>query len=137
MNLVLDKLTSAVGLRFIIVGLTMAVGYFLLFQGLHSVLGLSPLVTSILAYLISIVVSFALHRTWTFNSSLPMRRSLFRYVIVQLTCMALIAVTTHYIYVAFTLQGPAASLLATLVAGAFSFVFSLLWVFVDAKDQNQ
>jgi len=120
-------------LRFIVVGIFTTLLYFVAFLTLHNVAGFEPIWATVIAYAALILVSYSMHRSWSFQSVRSVGQSLPRYVALQLTCMALNAAGTQTVYVFFNVSGFQISLVATFFAAVISFIVSSLWVFSDEK----
>lgn len=64
----IDKFTKHVAIRFIISGGTSAFVDLLVLYFLNAVLGVHYLTSAVLAFMVAFVVSFTLHKFWTFKS---------------------------------------------------------------------
>jgi putative flippase GtrA len=126
-----DTVSIGTSVRFIIVGVLIATLYFLLFLLLHSVAGFQPLAASATAYTPCIFLSYYFHRSWSFQSLQPVRKSLPRYLALQFSCMSMTAICTQVAYVLFDIRGLEISILTTIFAGIISYFVSSLWVFSD------
>ena len=131
------QVQSSTTLRFIIVGVSAAIFYFILFNGFYFLLNLPPYLSTILAYSIAFFAAYVLHREWTYRSSAPVIQSMTRYLIVQLLSMTVTAIVTQLAYIMMDLHNVFISVLATVFAGLFNYLFTSLWVFVDDKKETQ
>lgn len=123
------------GARFIIVGLLTAALYFIIFYALYSQFNIAPYVATIVAYSTSFGVAYFSHKIWTYQSNTSVRQSLPRYFLLQALCLSMTAGGTQLVYEVFKLNNLMISVLATLFAGAISFIVSSLWVFADVEEK--
>ena len=117
--------------RFIITGLLSASSYFVLSYCAQKILAWSPFIASNTAYMIAFCGSCMLQKNWTFNSSLPHRRTLARYGILQVSCSLLTALVAHISLRTAPNQLFLAVACATFFAGILSYVLSNIWIFND------
>lgn len=122
--------------RFVIVGVTTAILYFILFYGMRSLLGWLPLLASAIAYLAGFVFAYLCHNYWTFRSQVSVRHSLPRYSLLQIVCLCLTAGLTQALYFAFEFEEWIVSAISTALAAGMSYVVSTLWVFVGEKSES-
>ncbi|WP_216907209.1 GtrA family protein [Synechococcus sp. CCY 0621] len=115
--------------KYLLVGVTSngaAYGFYLLITSF----GLSPVLGMSIVYVMAAGINYFLNRSWTFSSNAPVRRSLFRYVVVQCvgyaTNLVLLAVLHYALGVPHYLAQLAG---VTIVAGEL-FLLSRFFVFV-------
>jgi|GEM_PF-4806992 len=117
--------------RFIFTGLLSASTYFALSYCAQKLLAWSPFSASNTAYMIAFCGSYTLQKNWTFNSSLPHRRTLVRYSILQVSCSLLTGLVAHISLKTAPNQLFLAVACATVFAGILSYVLSNIWIFND------
>ena len=130
---VAEAVSAGAGIRFVIVGVLTAVLYFFIFYVLYSQFEIPPYLSTFFAYSTSFGVAYFAHKIWTYESKTTVRESLPKYFLLQLICLSLTAGGTQLVYEMFELNHFFVSVLATLFAGAFSFIVSSLWVFADVE----
>lgn len=116
-------------LRFGIVGVVTAILYYtLLYVGVE-LLGVSPVVSSAVVYVIVIVANYLMHYSWTFAVASPHTKALKRYLFMT-ACGFFINVLVMYVGV--TTLGLNYLLIQTAamaVVIVWNFIMSSLWVF--------
>jgi putative flippase GtrA len=125
----IDPLSST-PVKFIIVGASLTALYFVLVFTLLT-LGLGPIGASLLSYAIALAAGYSAQSRWTFGKGRVHRRSLARYITVQLSGAILSATAAH----ASSLFGFSTSLVsffATITAGVVSYFLTSLWAFPRA-----
>lgn len=116
--------------RFIIVGGSCALLYFLLMWLCRGRFGLTPFLATVCAYCGSICVAYIFQHRWAFRSDTAHAVALPRYVLVQVACALLTAESTQAISHIYP-QTPNWMLsgISTVLAACLGFVLSSLWVF--------
>lgn len=116
--------------RFVVVGGSSALLYFLLMWFFRARVGFAPFLATICAYAIAFCVAYMLQHRWTFRSDAHHRVTLPRYALVQLTCALLTAGITEAVAHVYP-QSPSWLLagISTVLASGLSFVLSSMWVF--------
>ncbi|RKP59044.1 GtrA family protein [Pararobbsia silviterrae] len=121
--------------RFIVVGGTSAVFYFVLTFAFQRAAGMSATVASGVAYVISFVVTYLTHKRFTFRSTSGHGRALPRYALAQAIAVMLTMGLVHLGTQVLKMQSEALiSLGATIVASGSSYVLSSKWAFANAKE---
>jgi len=133
---VAEAVSIDTGVRFIIVGILTAVLYFVIFYVLYSKFEIAPYLSAIVAHSTSFSVAYLSHKIWTYESKTTVRESLPKYFLLQLMCLSMTAGGTQLVYELFELNHFFISVLATLLASAFSFIVSTFWVFADVKGKT-
>ncbi len=123
--------TDSQALKFILTGVATAALYFLLSFSLVSN-GVQPFAGGLIAYSISLSVSYTIQHGWTFSGRAVHRRALPRYLVLQLSCAVLSGITCQIAVSRFNLSYVWMSAVATLICGAVSYFVSKSWVFRDA-----
>lgn len=116
--------------RFVIVGGTGA-GLLFGLSYLFLRLGLPSFVSGLVAYGVAFATAYLLQRNWTFQGAGTHRRTLPRYLAVQVLCAALSGAATHLMADTLSYPPGVAAFVATGFVGAVSFVLSSRWVFRD------
>lgn len=92
------------------------------------VLGWRPFIANAVGYGIAFVVGYSLQRGWTFEARHAHGHALPRYIIVQLGC-GLLAAVSGEVLIRFGTPKLAASVVTTLLVSGISYLASSLWVF--------
>ena len=117
--------------RFVAVGGVAAVGYFSICYGLQEAVGWTPFWASSTAYAIMFGFAYLGQRNFAFRSTRRHRESLPAYLLLQVTC-ALLSAAIVQLLVTTTGQPPlVASTIATIMAGAASYLVSTTLIFLD------
>lgn len=114
--------------RFVASGLAGAGVYFCAYV-LATHAGLPPFAANLAAYFVAFFVGYALQRGWTFESRHRHRTALPRYFIVQLGCALVTSVASQAASLLVAMPPIMLALASTGLAGAASYVASILWVF--------
>jgi putative flippase GtrA len=130
MTAIVHSLTSMRLFRFVTVGVGAGLLFFVLSFLLVSA-GMPPFPGSLLAFAIAFVFAYAAQHSWTFESRHGHRRSLPRYLTLQVACALFSAIVAHVAVRYFGMSPLAMSATTTLLGGAVSYVVSSLWVFPD------
>jgi len=116
-------------LKFIITGVSSACAYFLLSYSFQNYLKWPPFIASNIAYMTTFCSSYLAQRNWTFASTLPHRKTLTRYGILQVFC----SLVTGFVADASTkfeyINLETAVFVATIFAGILSYLLSTIWIF--------
>lgn len=114
--------------RFGMVGGTTLVVYLGLFVALER-LAFGPFMAALVAAAAAVVVSYALQRSWTFQSRAPMRQSLPRFVAIHASGAVLNAAVVELVAGVLALSSTYALVLGAAVYGAYSYSAQKLWCF--------
>ncbi|MDX7952633.1 GtrA family protein [Lichenihabitans sp. Uapishka_5] len=127
----LKQLLASEPVRFVVTGLGAAA---LLFGLTDAALRspLPPFAGSLLAYGLTLLVSYVVQQAWTFRGRHAHRAALPRYCAAQALCAAGTA-TLAAIATRTGISAPAASLAAALFSGACSYGLSRHWVFAARR----
>ena len=116
--------------RFVAVGVG-AAGLFFVLAFLLVSAGLPPFAGSTIAYAIAFAIAYTAQRGWTFGGRHDHAQAFPRYLALQLACAGFSGLVSHVAVNSFGLSPLAMSAVATILAGAASYVLSSLWVFPD------
>ncbi|WP_373458469.1 GtrA family protein [Neorhizobium huautlense] len=123
-------------LRFILVGASNTIFYFLTANALHYVLGVERDISSYVSYGLVLPLSFLGHRKFTFRSSSPPLSEWLRFCVMQALCLCIIggvnAAANSYPAFPTWLSFAAISILIP----ALSFVIMQLWVFAARRPRR-
>ena len=138
-NIVRDWMTPMAGgnintvpMRFVIIGLAGAFGYFVLNFFFQTRFRLSPFLASALAYGLAFSLVYLGQKIWAFRSTSPHTKSLPRYAIVQLVSLFTGSAITQLAATYGGLSPILSSACAAAVAGVVSYTLSRTWAFSDA-----
>jgi putative flippase GtrA len=120
--------------RFLFVGASCAVLYFILSLLFQTKLRFSAFWASGAAYVVTFVPAYVAQRVWTFRSSLQHRASLPRYASLQLGCALFTSVMTQLAWQVSSASPLVVSLVATVIAGGTSYLLSSFWVFSNGQE---
>ncbi|WP_429306347.1 GtrA family protein [Paraburkholderia sp. GAS38] len=124
--------------RFLLVGTSSAICYFLIMLLLQKAFALAPWAASGGAYSLTFGVTYLLQRGWTFGSSAAHNRALPRYAAVQLSLLVLTTLAVRGVSFEFPGVSPLPiSLLATIFAAGMSFIISSKWVFGNVSKDTK
>jgi putative flippase GtrA len=115
--------------KYILVGVTSnvaAYGFYLVITSF----GLSPVLGMSIVYIMASCISYSLNRSWTFSSNAPVRRSLFRYVVVQCVGYATNLVVLAVLHYALGVPHYLAQLAGVTLVAVELFLLSRYFVFV-------
>ena len=129
----LARFQGATAIRFLIVGVSAAVLYFVLFSVFYIYFDYFAFVATVFAYSIAFGCAYLAHKFWTYQSSVPVAQSLPRYFILQLLSVAATSLVTQFSVSVLGLESFLVSIVATLFAGVFNYIFSSLWVFSSVE----
>ena len=127
-----SRATAASALRFLIVGASNNAAMYGLFV-LLSLLGVAAIPAATLTYALGMVISFALHRRWTFAHTGNPRSAVVRFLIANLGGYA-VNVAILWVFVT-QLRMPqlVVQLVAVVVVASLLFVVMRAWVFRAAR----
>lgn len=126
----LARFQGKTAVRFLIVGVSAAILYFVLFSLFYIYYDYFAFVATFFAYSISFGCAYLAHKFWTYqSSSVPVSQSLPRYFILQLLSVVATSIVTQVSVTFIGLESFLVSVVATLFAGVFNYIFSTLWVF--------
>jgi len=132
-----NQLSYKTTFRFLIVGVSTAGLYFLIYLFLNVVLMIEAYIASAIAYSSGFVVAYTSHKFWTYESNTKISKSLPRYFILQVSGLVLtsggVQISSEY----FELSSVIVSAIGTLIAGVSSYLLSTVWVFADARVKNK
>jgi putative flippase GtrA len=121
--------------RFIVVGVTCAIVYFVLSLLFQLQLRFNPFFASIAAYGLAFGLAYVLQKTWTFRSSVDHRVSLPRYAVLQVGCALFTASVTQFLSFMGDVSPVYISFFATGLACLVSYILSSSWVFADRQSE--
>ncbi|MBZ9806958.1 GtrA family protein [Mesorhizobium sp. BR1-1-9] len=130
MNGLVRKIAAVRLIRFVVVGIGAALLFFIMSWALLSA-GLPPFAGSVIAYVLAFVVAYSAQRGWTFEGQHHHGHALPRYLVAQLACAVFAGLCAHVAVSMFSAPPIVMSAVATLAAGAASYVLSSVWVFRD------
>lgn len=118
------------GLRFVLVGTAAAATHYVVGLFAYSVLGLGPGLSNVIGYACGFPVSYAGHRSWTFDGTRePHRVALPRYALVQLGSFlvnqGLLLLAVAFVPLPFWFVLGA----VLVIVAVLTYVTSRLWVF--------
>lgn len=124
----LARLADHSAARFLVTGAGGAVLLFALTL-VFSKAGLLPFAASALAYVLSFVTVYTVHRTWTFPGRASHAQALPRYLIIQLSAALFSGFLAEALVVHFGFDPLAMAASTTVAASVFSYFASSLWAF--------
>jgi putative flippase GtrA len=124
-------------MRFATVGALSAAVYFAAVALLIESGMVGPRLASVLAYLVSVTLSFAGHRFHTFRSNGRLSAEAIRFIATHLAGMAVMFATMHVAVDMLDAPFWVGSAMGTLIVPAISFVVLILWVFPDELNRDR
>lgn len=116
--------------RFIIAGASGTVLFFVLSFLIVSA-GVPAFAGTLIAYLITFVTIYTVHRYWTFSVDVPHGRAFPRYLLLQAFCATASALFAHFLVSHFGFRPLAMSALTAVASAGFSYFVTSLWVFSE------
>ena len=120
--------------RFLFVGVSCALLYFILSLLFQTKLRFSAFWASGAAYLVTFVPAYIAQRVWTFRSNLQHRVSFPRYASLQFGCALFTSAMTQLAWQISSASPLVVSLMATVIAGGTSYLLSSSWVFSNGQE---
>lgn len=122
--------------RFVAVGASCAVFYFLVNYTLYVILDLNQIIAALVSYVFSFFVAYCFQKNWVFRSSMVHSIALPRYAIAQVVAAVVTAILSQVISEKFNLLSASTiSAISVLIAGVCSFVLSFFWVFGNVESK--
>jgi len=115
--------------RFGIVGLTAATVQFSLVVILVQYFQYAPLVANVMAFMVSVQVSYWGHRMWTFNDTTSLHIETLPKLLTLQLCNLLASEALFYLFLSLHLPYRLALLIVISILPIFTFLFSKFWVF--------
>jgi putative flippase GtrA len=117
------------GTRFLGVGGVATLAYWLVLLFLVNICHLDPTISSVAAYLFGIAVSFAGHRSFTYNSKATIRGELSRFLVTYALCFCAGNLVFWIAFAILHWNSIVAGLLLTGCNIALSYAAAELWIF--------